>query len=379
MRYGKPYILSLNNVFSTGNIIILTSPAQLDTLNKVSNYFKCNVPYTKDPSVGNYANYIAHFTCQSKNPSVQYNDISFVPEKGKGILDYNLIAHVTAEAYLHKNDNGNMCLSLVPMSFNVIAIENHYKQLGDLPSIDKFIDMSNTDRMKYYSNPAGPREDVKASYVVVYCETKNRYYIISHQDHVGVLKYVYPSQAWKIIKEDKDLRATSLDGKTYHYRAVLRSSKQLMEDVQAYLANRNIDVRGMWYDEDKDKCSHVNLHLASQLPLEYFMVLFCEWERDFGTFWCDYVFDPYGWRVYAARNHHMSIIGNEIGYVDKQVVYRNMFGFLSNYVHAKDSPICLTKTTISKIMDYIVDRSEYEMLNEKWTSSSNHTDEWSLV
>eukprot|EP01129_Flabellula_baltica_P013452 TRINITY_DN6239_c0_g1_i2.p1 TRINITY_DN6239_c0_g1~~TRINITY_DN6239_c0_g1_i2.p1 ORF type:complete len:104 (+),score=10.89 TRINITY_DN6239_c0_g1_i2:76-387(+) len=78
-----------------------------------------------------------------------------------------------------------------------------------------------------------------------------------------------------------------------------------------YTRDRQIDIRGFWYDIDYEFQPHANLHIVSNLQLPYIKVLFQKWYYDMGAYSVRHINEPIGWRIYGARNHHLRYEENE--------------------------------------------------------------------
>lgn len=190
-------------------------------------------------------------------------------------------------------------------SILVLAINNIPLQHPGLPNIVTFKNKINSD-----SNYNELNYNDLSPYVL---SVKDGKYIIVEDMSDDSFIRIPIKTAWK-ISEEKGVISTSKDGK-YHYRIVVPGE---LEDVKRYMSHKGIDVRGIWQDEGRyKKMRHVNIHAASKLPLPYFNSLLDDWPD--GRPWCDNSFEPYGWRVYAARNH------NKDEYITRGQAFKRMF------------------------------------------------------
>ncbi|KAJ2008645.1 hypothetical protein GGI04_001065 [Coemansia thaxteri] len=114
----------------------------------------------------------------------------------------------------------------------------------------------------------------------------------SHRDLHGVNHY-----AVVLTFISKDQSAGTCD---------TESIAELQKVVEAYVKKIGLDVRGLWYDNTRLRNhSHFNLHVASELPLNFFRAIFDYWNNNHGLADVEYCYDPMAWRVYASRNEAM--------------------------------------------------------------------------
>jgi len=182
-----------------------------------------------------------------------------------------------------------------------------------LPELHEFENMNIKERLKYYEpgRICNKEHNRRLNYCLVR-EDDDLYHChkSSVPDGATISLSRYKSKA----------RVDYVDRKLYHYAMVLHYcdekasfsklkqediDKKLMSAVWDYLTRRKIDTRGIWYDRGHAERAHINLHLASHLPPQYFKALFDNWFVHYGGSWTRVMYSPAAWRLYASRNHHM--------------------------------------------------------------------------
>lgn len=287
----------------------------------------------------------------------------------KTILSSELIVNVTLSFKVVERDNIRYALHSVN-NIEVLAVNGRYMTRGDLPDLGSFMQMTPQQRLEHYRQHTNRVSNRLGDYVLIYIKEGEKYHVVE-RSQTGLLTdwiLVPTNEAFKMLNDDPE--STDLEDERFHYRVVLTYSdvkyydalnqnrrtfkNRLMESAREYLASRHVDVRGLWYDEGReDRRSHINLHVASELPKHYFSVLFDSWARTHGLAWCDRLFEPLGWRVYASRNHHL--LGQTQGkYVTKKEIYKALFGYLNKVLKKGRILNELPLEIVYKIMDYIM-------------------------
>lgn len=237
------------------------------------------------------------------------------------------------------------------------GIVNHHV---DLPSISAFRKMTMFERLKYYRNTTlcSSIDNAMLDYCLV---KKGNDFVISKSQDIPKESIVSFNGNISVCK--LDIRNT----KSFHYCIILGHTDKryqqianktiskvdsiIMDKARNYVVRRGLDVRGMWYDQTDTGRPHINLHIASELPLEYFKMIFDAWSSNTGSVWLKPMHSPCAWRVYASRNHLM--------YKSTTVEYKSDFEALLRFhkymlsVNAKfkENPDC-NIDTLSKLMKY---------------------------
>ncbi|KAJ2485065.1 hypothetical protein IWW37_006042 [Coemansia sp. RSA 2050] len=242
--------------------------------------------------------------------------------------------------------------------------ETYSHSVGDLPSIQDFMKLERYKLTDYYNTDKTFMENcnnVTAEYLLVYYEQDRKDFII-RPNECRMDMNIRGTLNYGTSKEVKDLQDR------YHYCVVLtfderkvrldptdRNNVRTLEDETVeYLRSLKLDVRGIWYDENReDNMIHFNLHIANELPLEYFTALFQIWKHNLGHIWIDYMKNPLGWRLYASRNEAMK---KDLPYICKYVV----FGHFERFMMIQSMTVGgLPDLVARKIMDYALVRDEY--------------------
>jgi hypothetical protein len=139
------------------------------------------------------------------------------------------------------------------------------------------------------------------------------------------------------------------DSFLYHYSVILLFGKKQHNDtptlenkiklrgiVEYYLSTRCIEVLGLWYDQAKPPTSHIhfNIHARCSLQLNYFEVLFEDWNCNHGTALIEHIYDPLLARLYLARNDKMYNTNNL--YRTKNQIFTKARRDFSNYYNTKE-------------------------------------------
>eukprot|EP01129_Flabellula_baltica_P013451 TRINITY_DN6239_c0_g1_i1.p1 TRINITY_DN6239_c0_g1~~TRINITY_DN6239_c0_g1_i1.p1 ORF type:complete len:423 (+),score=80.31 TRINITY_DN6239_c0_g1_i1:121-1389(+) len=205
-------------------------------------------------------------------------------------------------------------------------------QTENLPSIQEFRKMTISERMEFYYTTSFPditsnnNQQELIEYGTFYSENgtiliKDSSQVSDNEELVH-RPYGNPTKLEKFYLDTEgnyhyavvltfDITKFDINQETGKKFELVEMRNKFLQKAGNYTRDRQIDIRGFWYDIDYEFQPHANLHIVSNLQLPYIKVLFQKWYYDMGAYSVRHINEPIGWRIYGARNHHLRYEENE--------------------------------------------------------------------